>query len=70
MRKVKDLQIGDQVIFEGMLMEVVKKDECTGGVWCKPIFKNSYKEFLQTPFMKEFTKSLLDDLEKEMEAQQ
>ena len=70
MKRVGDLQIGEQITYDGMLMEVVKKDECTGCVWCKPIFKNGYKEFLQTPFMKKFTKSLLDDLEKEMEAQQ
>lgn len=70
MKRVGDLQIGEQITYDGTLMEVVKKDESNGGVWCKPIFKNSYKEFLQTPFMKGFTKSLLDDLEKEMEAKQ
>lgn len=60
MKRAKELQVSEQFVFNGIRWVVVEKDECTGDVWCKPIFKNSYEEFLQTPFMKEFMKPLYD----------
>lgn len=82
MKKVKDLQIGDQVIFDGHKWMVVGKDEsggafvsCCDDLTIKERLKYSgyprpTQEILFEVFMEKVGNAILEEANKEMEAKQ
>lgn len=82
MRKVKNLKIGEHVIFDGHKWMVVSKDEsggalvfCCDGLTIKERLKYSgyppaAQEILSEVFVEKAGNMLLEEANKEMEAQQ